>query len=102
MAQKKAPAITVELSPAERGAYNAWVAAKAAKDAAEDAMSAAADVLRPAFVNGATVATIGKLPVLRLVESSRVTFDRETLERLAPKAAEKARKVSAFDYLRKA
>ncbi len=100
---QKTPAIKFELTdPAHIAAYNAWIAGKAAKDAAEEAMDAASAILKPALrQQNATVATIAGQTVLRLVESARVTFDATILRKLAPKAAEKAAKRSEFDYLRK-
>lgn len=103
MADKKIT-VTVELdTPELRAAYNAWVAGKAARDAAEEAMDAASAILKPVLrERGASVATIAGQTVLRLVNSSRVTFDASILRKLAPKAAQKAERVSEFDYIRKA
>lgn len=104
MSKSQNVTVKVELkSASDLAAYNAWVAAKTAKDAAEEAMDAAAAILKPTLrESGATVATIGGTPVMRLVDSSRKTFDGEILRKLAPKAAAKALRVSEFDYLRKA
>ena len=99
----KTPAIKVALSGETLVAYQAWVAAKTAKDAAEEAMSAAAEILRPAFENaGATVATVAGQPALRFVESSRVNLDKEIVKKYAPATYEKALSRTEFSYIRKA
>lgn len=104
MAGQKKVTVKVELkSASDLAAYNAWSAAKTAKDAAEEAMATASEILKLTFRDaGATVGTIGGTPVMRLVDSSRKTFDGEILYKLAPKAAAKALRTSEFDYLRKA
>lgn len=102
MADKK-PDVKFELNTPELiAAYNVWVAGKAAKDAAEESMDRANAILKPAMREAkANVATVAGQAVLRLVDSSRATFDAAVLRKLAPKAAAKALKVSTFDYLKK-
>ena len=102
MAQKKTRVpVEIGTEASARGAYNAWVAAKAALDAAETAKAQAEAVLKPYFDKGDQL-TIGGVPVINLVEFDRITFDAAILRKLAPAAARKAERPSHIVQLRKA
>lgn len=89
MATQKAPKVQVELVGPAVQAYGAWLAAKAAKEAADTAQREAEAILF-GQVGAADVATINGTPVLSVVRSVSTSLDRDVLKRLAPKAFEKA------------
>ncbi len=103
MAEKKTPKVSVELAGADvLAAYNAWVAAKAAIDAATEAKEAAERILHPVLDEaGAEAATIAGQRVINRVKFDRLTLDAAVVKKLAPRAFEKASKFSPVVQLRK-